>query len=309
MEESAVNIAIGTDRWMATKDDGLLRGCQNWRVILILYLFCWFIPAFFETLELIYVVHFPLREKRQWGLIANHIKQFTDMSTGAMDPEPLMDPLYGHMVSTPAQITDAPNNKSALEKWVQRKENLYELAQKAARSQLAEQHDPTRSVANGGDLTRSGLLLSMQAEGRHRAAPAGDASTPSSSHSSVAPEPEDFEDESGIYGSYSGVYKPEFPVESELFDGDAETMMTERDALLSGVDDGINDVDESNAPCAGPAADANLMVEFEQMLTDASVGAFDTLGDYNRSHVSPLWHNTHALANREGAHRAPPGGS
>lgn len=87
MSEDDVNSALRTDAWMADSEIGCLKGCQNWRVVLMLYLFCWFIPAIFETLELIYVVHFPLREKRQYANIANHNKNFTDMSTGALDTD------------------------------------------------------------------------------------------------------------------------------------------------------------------------------------------------------------------------------
>ena len=47
------------------------KGCQNQSVVLLLYLITWFIPAFFETIELFYLVKFPLRETRYTTLNEN----------------------------------------------------------------------------------------------------------------------------------------------------------------------------------------------------------------------------------------------
>lgn len=121
--------------------------------------------------------------------------------------------------------------------------------------------------------------------------------SPSSSHSAVAPE------------EFISSSTSDFDFEdNEPVVGDSETMLraaelsnaTERDALLPPTCTGTD---------ADNAADSGMFLELEQLLGDAVNvgGSLGTLGDYARSHVSPIWHNTHALAGREGSHAAAPG--
>ena len=101
---------------------GYFHGCQNWRVTFLLYLFCWYIPAIFESLELILLVKFPLRERRQYANIVNGMEQHKNAVAEGRVDEPMMCPLYGHYVYPPANICDAPKDRVNFTSWVRVKE-------------------------------------------------------------------------------------------------------------------------------------------------------------------------------------------
>lgn len=105
--------------------------CQTYEISVLLIVCTWWIPMVFETIELVLLLPFPMKQlsmtKKTLEGIAAHSKDL-----------PARCPIYGHYILPPPLVIDAPADRSLLTTWVVANTKLLEAKLRADRRAAEE---------------------------------------------------------------------------------------------------------------------------------------------------------------------------